>query len=273
MDVLVSLGTNASYVYSLISILHHHLSGHHESQDYKPTDFFETSAMLITFILLGKYLEAKAKGRTSDAITALLTLAPPTAILLTIDEKGSIVQEDEIPTSLIHSNDLLKVFPCLSTSLYYSCAACLKKFLASFVLNGLGVPCLIATGMAAAHQFPTSPKQLLEANKLDPSTSLRGTLPGSSQFGSCCWCILASVIVLTQTCWLAQILPGARVPADGEVILGSSHADESMLTGESLPVAKHEGDTVIGGTLNLSSMMHVSLFLHLLDRNCTDACH
>ena len=77
MDVLVSLGTNASYVYSVISIAHHHLSGHHESNDYKPTDFFETSAMLITFILLGKFLEAKAKGRTSDAITALLTLAPP----------------------------------------------------------------------------------------------------------------------------------------------------------------------------------------------------
>ena len=109
MDVLVSLGTNASYTYSLISILHHHFSGHHETQEYQPTDFFETSAMLITFILMGKYLEAKAKGRTSDAITALLTLAPPTAILLTVDDKGSVIQEEEIPTSLIHSDDLLKV--------------------------------------------------------------------------------------------------------------------------------------------------------------------
>jgi len=53
MDVLVSLGTNASYIYSLISILHHHFSGHHQDMAYRPTDFFETSAMLITFILLG----------------------------------------------------------------------------------------------------------------------------------------------------------------------------------------------------------------------------
>ena len=65
MDVLVSLGTNASYLYSIISILHHHFMHHHETGLYRPTDFFETSAMLITFILLGKYLEASAKGRTS----------------------------------------------------------------------------------------------------------------------------------------------------------------------------------------------------------------
>ena len=57
MDVLVSLGTNAAYLYSALSILHHHFARHHISGDYVPTDFFETSAMLITFILLGKYLE------------------------------------------------------------------------------------------------------------------------------------------------------------------------------------------------------------------------
>lgn len=57
MDVLVSLGTNSAYAYSAISILHHHVSKHHANGDYVPTDFFETSAMLITFILLGKYLE------------------------------------------------------------------------------------------------------------------------------------------------------------------------------------------------------------------------
>ncbi len=60
MDVLVSLGTNASYLYSIISILHHHFMHHHETGLYRPTDFFETSAMLITFILLGKYLEVSA---------------------------------------------------------------------------------------------------------------------------------------------------------------------------------------------------------------------
>ena len=108
MDVLVSLGTNASYGYSLISILHHHFMGHHVDDAYKPTDFFETSAMLITFILLGKYLEAAAKGRTSDAITQLLTLAPPTALLLSVDEAGRVIGEQEVDTSLVHRGDLLK---------------------------------------------------------------------------------------------------------------------------------------------------------------------
>ncbi len=111
MDVLVSLGTNASYSYSMISILHHHIMRHHITGEYRPTDFFETSAMLITFILLGKYLEAAAKSRTSAAITRLLQLTPPTAVLLTLDEKGNIVSEQELATSLVHRGDLLKVPP------------------------------------------------------------------------------------------------------------------------------------------------------------------
>ena len=109
MDVLVSLGTNASYGYSMISILHHHIMRHHISGAYKPTDFFETSAMLISFILLGKYLEAAAKSRTSAAITRLLQLTPPTAILLTLDAKGNVATEQELPTGLVHRGDLLKV--------------------------------------------------------------------------------------------------------------------------------------------------------------------
>ena len=125
MDVLVSLGTNASYLYSIISIMHHHVMRHHENGQYRPTDFFETSAMLITFILLGKYLEASAKGKTSEAIGALLNLTPPTAILLEEAEGegskddgeadgkavGKIQTEREVPTTLIHRGDMLKVKP------------------------------------------------------------------------------------------------------------------------------------------------------------------
>ena len=58
MDVLVSMGTNASFLYSLISMLHHHIASHHTSGAYKPTDFFETAAMLVTLVLMGKYLES-----------------------------------------------------------------------------------------------------------------------------------------------------------------------------------------------------------------------
>ncbi len=115
MDVLVSLGTNASYAYSMISILHHHFMNHHETGAYAPTDFFETSAMLITFILLGKFLEASAKGKTSEAIGALLNLTPPVAILLegadgeSAEGGGRVQAEQEVPTALIHRGDMLKV--------------------------------------------------------------------------------------------------------------------------------------------------------------------
>ncbi|KAK9806592.1 hypothetical protein WJX73_005689 [Symbiochloris irregularis] len=158
MDVLVSLGTNAAYIYSVISVLHHR-------QEYKqgvwedPKDFFETSALLITFISCGKLLEVHAKGRTSAAITALLHLAPSTATLVVRDEHGQTVREEEVPSALIQRGDLLKV------------------------------------------------------------------------------------------------LPGARVPADGEVAEGRSYIDESMITGESRPISKSPGQPVIGGTVNNSNIL------------------
>lgn len=54
-----------------------------------------------------------------------------------------------------------------------------------------------------------------------------------------------------------QVLPGSRIPADGKVTQGQSHVDESMLTGEALPVSKKPGDAVIGGTVNLAGMLQV----------------
>ena len=76
---------------------------------YRPTDFFETCAMLITFILLGKYLEAVAKEKTSEALTALARLSPATALVLTLDAGGQVAAEQEVPTALLQRGDLLKV--------------------------------------------------------------------------------------------------------------------------------------------------------------------
>ena len=55
------------------------------------------------------------------------------------------------------------------------------------------------------------------------------------------------------------MLPGARIPADGDVVAGMTHIDESMLTGESLPVPKQPGHPVIGGTMNAGGMIQVNL--------------
>uniref|UniRef100_A0A0D3BVZ0 HMA domain-containing protein n=1 Tax=Brassica oleracea var. oleracea TaxID=109376 RepID=A0A0D3BVZ0_BRAOL len=89
MDVLIALGTNAAYFYSL----------------------YTTSAMLILFIILGKYLEIMAKGKTSQAIAKLMNLAPDTAILLTVDEEGNVTGEEEIDGRLIQKNDVIKIVP------------------------------------------------------------------------------------------------------------------------------------------------------------------
>ncbi|CAJ1949577.1 unnamed protein product [Sphenostylis stenocarpa] len=106
MDVLVALGTNAAYFYSLyISIKAL------TSETFEGQDFFETSAMLISFILLGKYLEIVAKGKTSDALGKLTQLVPDKAFLVEIDTEGNIITETEIDTQLIQKNDIIKIVP------------------------------------------------------------------------------------------------------------------------------------------------------------------
>ncbi|GAB4822580.1 hypothetical protein N2152v2_009626 [Parachlorella kessleri] len=157
MDVLVSVGTNAAYAYSIISIAYSRAKQEYDVHG----NFFETSALLITFICLGKYLESAAKGKTSQAISELLKLAPTTAILCVTDDSGHVVREEEVASSLIQRGDLLKV------------------------------------------------------------------------------------------------LPGARVPADGEVVEGQSHVDESMVTGESVPVRKKAGSEVIQGTVNCGGVLRI----------------
>ncbi|KAL4198297.1 hypothetical protein AMTRI_Chr03g45200 [Amborella trichopoda] len=106
MDVLVALGTNAAYFYSVYTIIKALTSVSFQGQD-----FFETSVMLISFILLGKYLEVVAKGKTSDALAKLTDLAPDTAFLLNLDADGNVVSEMEICTQLLQRNDVIKIVP------------------------------------------------------------------------------------------------------------------------------------------------------------------
>jgi Cu+-exporting ATPase len=143
MDVLVALGTSAAYFYSLFETVRFAKGVVHHVELY-----YETSAILITLILLGKWLEAKAKGRTSQAIQKLMGLQAKTAVVI---RDG---QEQVIPIEEVVVGDLLLV------------------------------------------------------------------------------------------------KPGEKIPVDGEVIEGESAVDESMLTGESIPVEKRKGDSVIGATIN-----------------------
>ncbi|MRR38369.1 ATPase P, partial [bacterium] len=98
MDVLVALGTSAAYFYSLFAFFG--AFGEHGGHV-----FFETSAMLIAFIRLGKYLEARARGKAGEALKKLLRLQADKARLVTPEG------EREVPASAVRVGDLVRVFP------------------------------------------------------------------------------------------------------------------------------------------------------------------
>ncbi|MDD2851206.1 MAG: copper-translocating P-type ATPase [Desulfuromonadaceae bacterium] len=147
MDVLVALGTSAAYFYSLAAYFG--LLGPHREV------FFETSAMLIAFIRLGKYLEARARGKASEALKKLLHLQADKATLVT--EQG----EQEVPASIIRVGDVV------------------------------------------------------------------------------------------------MVRAGGIIPVDGEVLEGSGAVNESMVTGESLPVLKRPGDAVSGATISTNGVLRI----------------
>eukprot|EP01132_Coremiostelium_polycephalum_P005312 gene5312-6617_t len=104
MDLLIVISSTTAYVYSIISIILN-LS----SSTYRGPVFFETSAILLTLIILGRYLESVAKGHASDVLSKLLLLQTPTAILIDNTENGQL--ETEIDIDLVQKGDILKVLP------------------------------------------------------------------------------------------------------------------------------------------------------------------
>ena len=146
MDLLVALGTSAAYGLSVYLLVRH--PGHAHL-------YFEASAAVITLVLLGKWLEQRAKRQTTEAIRALNALRPTTAHVL----RGDV--EVEVPVADVAVGDLVAV------------------------------------------------------------------------------------------------RPGDRIAVDGEIVAGRSHVDESLITGESLPVAKSPGDRVTGGAINAEGALRV----------------
>lgn len=146
MDSLIAIGTGAAFVYSTWNLVEIGLGIDAVARAHDL--YFESAAMLIALVSLGKYLEARSKARTTDAISQLMRLAPETATL--IDENG---------------------------------------------------------------------QRLVAVADIRVSDHI-------------------------------LIRPGERIPVDGTIIDGESAVDESMLTGESMPVTKRPGDTLFGGTLN-----------------------
>jgi Cu+-exporting ATPase len=147
MDVLIALGSSTAYGYSVVALL-----------GILPEAglYFDTAALILTFITLGNFLEARSKGQASEALRSLLEMEAETATV--VDEDG---EEQEIPLEDVAAGDRMKV------------------------------------------------------------------------------------------------RPGEKIPTDGKVVEGESAVDESMVTGESVPVSKESGDEVIGSTINEQGVLIV----------------
>ena len=98
MNTLIAVGTSAAYLYSVIAIL---FPGLFTAGGLEPSVYFDTSAMIIALILLGRFLEARAKGQTSEAIKKLIGLQPKTALVIRDGKEMEIPVEDVLVGDLI----------------------------------------------------------------------------------------------------------------------------------------------------------------------------
>lgn len=180
MDVLVVLGTSAAFFFSCFAVIIAVLIPPHN----KPGTVFDTSTMLITFITLGRWLENRAKGQTSKALSNLMSLAPSMAT----------IYEDP----------------------------------------------LYAEKLAESWEQPSSPTIEKSGNfsDLQPTTANEAA---------------AEKMIPTELIEVGDVVllrPGDKVPADGIVTRGESYVDESMVTGEPVPILKKKSHVLIAGTVN-----------------------
>lgn len=180
MDVLVVLGTSAAFFFSCAAMLVSIFTAEHT----RPATTFDTSTMLFSFILLGRFLENRAKGQTSKALSRLMSLAPSTALIYADPIAAAKVAEGwsaEVKDQNEKTDDK-------DTS-------------------------------SSAIEEKTVPTELIE---------------------------VGDVVILK---------PGDKIPADGTVTRGESYVDESMVTGEAMPVLKNSGTNLMAGTVNGAGRM------------------
>lgn len=220
MDVLVCLLTQIAYWFSVLAIA----SGVWHGSDSPPKVLFETTAMLVAFVSFGKWMESKAKGATSSALSRLVSLTPTTCQILESEAAEAAAKAAEVGE-----------LPSMSPSDLSNQPSELLSDLPSKLSNPPSESPSAAD--AADDNLPSKP-------------SAAGAASASSGFRSIS-------VDLLQKNDIAVILPGGKIPADGTIVYGETEVDESLLTGESMPVHKRPGDSVVGGSINGPFLVHM----------------
>ena len=106
--VTTKIGTTVAWIYSFIALMIGFIA-HDDDSLHGASHFFETSATVITIVLFGKWLQAKAKYKTCDAIGLLMDMQSPFAMYIECNKYGEIISETQISTELIIENDIIKM--------------------------------------------------------------------------------------------------------------------------------------------------------------------
>ena len=230
MDTLVALGSVASFgysVYALFAMTAAQVKGDMDAvMSYMHEFYFESAAMILALITVGKMLEAHSKGKTTDALKSLMQLAPKTATVV----KDGV--EQEISVDAVRKDDIFVVRPGENIPV--------DGEIIDMILA------LITVGkMLEAHSKGKTTDALKSLMQLAPKTATV-VRDGMEQEISVDAVKKGDIFV---------VRPGENIPVDGEIIDGTTAVNESALTGESIPVDKQKGDAVSAATVNQSGFI------------------
>lgn len=258
MDTLVSLSTIVAFLFSLFNTLFPSVL---ESRGIEVHVYYEAAGMILAFVLLGKLLEERAKNTTGSAIRSLMGLQPKTARILTHPDAGGTTVSGACPTSGASgaADAPGGASPCptlgATTAAYPTAAAAAAPTAATTAATtaASAAPTAVAAAPTAASAAPTAaPTATAAAPTIAAPTAAPTAAAASAPALNIPIPLIEKEVPVAQlqTGDLIVVRPGERIPVDGVVNEGFSYVDESMISGEPLPVEKKSGDKVLAGTIN-----------------------
>lgn len=224
MPCLVALGTSAAYFYSVAEFAYLTSKGLPSAMAMH----FDTSALLITFVLLGKLLQGAAKNKACNAISGLLSLEPPRAIVLDFDDAEGHLNYSETHSTKGGAAEVEEDKSLHDEAVDESDKVAFEESHSHRILSDTRNVRLAQTHISRDRQRRVRSEREVAIEDL--------------RVGQIC-----------------KLLPGSKVPSDGVIVQGSSVVDESMITGESMPVQKKVGDRLYGCTINQNGVLYMEV--------------